>query len=315
MHILNTLAPVFLIIALGAVLTRTGRISADFEKGLNWLTFWIALPALLFYKTAASPLNYTVVGKTLATVLAGMVITIAIGYLLAFFMKMPRGQTASFVQGGYRSNLAYIGLPVIIYSFSKINGGEVSPATEATAVMVVAAATAVYNIAAVLILYDDRAVPAHRKVPLPLKLTKVMLQNPLFLSCVLGLAFSELNLGIHPAVRRTLAAVGQMALPMALLAIGAGISKTLRPSHIAPALVSSLIKVAAAPLVGYYIALWIGLGSENMRIAMILLACPTAVASYVMAQQLGADEKLAGLIIVISTVLSVFSLGAVVAMF
>jgi predicted permease len=48
--------------------------------------------------------------------------------------------------------------------------------------------------------------------------------------------------------------------------------------------------------------------------ALILLACPTAAASYVMAQQLGSDDGLAANIIMVSTVFAVPALAAIVAL-
>ena len=49
-------------------------------------------------------------------------------------------------------------------------------------------------------------------------------------------------------------------------------------------------------------------------VALILLACPTAVASYVLADQLDGDAALSAGAIVASTLLSVVSLGVVVAL-
>ena len=57
-------------------------------------------------------------------------------------------------------------------------------------------------------------------------------------------------------------------------------------------------------MVGYLVARWLGLSPIETRVALIYLACPTAAASYVMAQQLGSDDKLASSIIVVSTILA-----------
>jgi len=50
MHIVNTLGPVFFIIALGAALRNSDLLTGEFTKRLNWLSFWVGIPALLFYK-------------------------------------------------------------------------------------------------------------------------------------------------------------------------------------------------------------------------------------------------------------------------
>jgi predicted permease len=71
--------------------------------------------------------------------------------------------------------------------------------------------------------------------------------------------------------------------------------------------------VVAAPMAGLALATWLGLSQPELRMSLIFLACPTAAASYVMAQQMGADDGLAANIIVLSTVLSLPALAVIVA--
>ena len=54
MQILNILAPVFLLIALGAALQKTAFVPPDFLKEANRVTYWLGLPALLFTQLAGS---------------------------------------------------------------------------------------------------------------------------------------------------------------------------------------------------------------------------------------------------------------------
>src|SRR5690606_4317595 len=52
--IIEILAPVFVIIGLGWGLTRTGFLGPQALGDLNRLTYWIGLPAMLFYRIAAA---------------------------------------------------------------------------------------------------------------------------------------------------------------------------------------------------------------------------------------------------------------------
>jgi predicted permease len=88
---------------------------------------------------------------------------------------------------------------------------------------------------------------------------------------------------------------------------------TLR-SHARNATVAAMLKTIAAPLLGLLIAGLLGLSGTETRVALIFLACPTAAASYVMAQQLGADDGLAANIIMLSTVLAMPALAAIIAL-
>ncbi len=64
-------------------------------------------------------------------------------------------------------------------------------------------------------------------------------------------------------------------------------------------------------MIVYGLGLAAGLGSAELRIALVLASCPTAAASFVMARQMGGDEALASGSIVLSTVLSAASLAIV----
>ena len=57
MYILNSIAPIFLLIALGKLLHATGFFPDSFFKGLNKLVFWIALPALLVVRIGTADLE------------------------------------------------------------------------------------------------------------------------------------------------------------------------------------------------------------------------------------------------------------------
>jgi len=311
MHIVNTIIPVFLIIALGAQLRRGGFVSAEFVKGLNRLVYWVALPCLLFYKIATASYDYQGAGKTFLVVLAGMLGCIIAGYIVAAIMRVPAAVKGTFVQGTFRGNLLYVGLPVIIYSFA--NSGSFS-ATEAEtmAILVLVPIVPAYNIAGVLVLLAsqhrlDRHVPA--------KIFRQIITNPLILACVAGVVYSIVFPRLPVVIVRACSAVGQIALPLALLGVGAALVQGKIVGRRSFAFAASVIKIVLAPLVGFVAARLLGLGPAETRVGLLFLACPTATVSYVVAGQLGGDEQLSAAIIVISTVLSIVSLGLVVGLF
>jgi hypothetical protein len=67
-------------------------------------------------------------------------------------------------------------------------------------------------------------------------------------------------------------------------------------------------------LFGWPLARAAGLFPDEMRITLLFLACPTAAASFTLAGKLGGDEALAASSVVISTLLSVLSISAVLAL-
>ncbi|HJX14976.1 MAG TPA: hypothetical protein VJ386_04530, partial [Candidatus Deferrimicrobiaceae bacterium] len=54
---------------------------------------------------------------------------------------------------------------------------------------------------------------------------------------------------------------------------------------------------------------WMGLSGQDLRVGVIMMGCPTAVITYVMASQLKGDPDLAGTIIVLSTAASAVTIS------
>jgi malate permease and related proteins len=311
MFVIDTLAPVFLIIALGAILRRTGFLSDEVCRGANRLAYWIGLPCLLFVEIAESPLLGPAAVDTFLIAFVGTVAAIVLGYLAARAMRMPGEKVGTFVQSGFRGNLAYIALPVVLYAFSFPDGGETGKQARQLAALALGPLIPIYNVVAVIVLLASQ----HRLGrAAALRMARQIATNPLLLSCVAGLAWTYWKLPLPSVIHRTCDVMGQFALPTALITVGSTMARTRLVGGLLYPMISSLIKVAAAPAVGYVAALAMGAGPRETVVALILLACPSAVVSYVMVEQIGGDEGQAALGIVISTLLSIVSLGVVVAM-
>jgi len=311
MEIIDTVLPVFLIIAFGAVLRRKNFISSEVVGGLNHLVYWVALPALLFYKIATADYHLHQAGRTFFVVLAGTIAAVIAAYIAAFLMKMPLKSVGTFVQGSFRGNLLYVGLPIVIFSFSD-SAAVSSDQASTLAIVVMAPLVPIYNIIAVLALLGsthrlDRTVFG--------KVSRGIVTNPILLACVFGALYRFVMPPLPLVFVRSFSAVAQIALPSALLGIGATLAtEKIKGSRIY-ALASSIIKILVAPLTALAAARLLRLGPEQTKVVLILLACPAATVSYVMADQLGGDGRLAASIVLVSTVLSVLPLSLIVTVF
>jgi hypothetical protein len=128
--------------------------------------------------------------------------------------------------------------------------------------------------------------------------------NPVILSAAAGIACSLGGIPIPPVADRSLNILGDMALPLALLIIGASLSFQRlrhRPQEIAAACIFKLLVLPAA---GYFLFPFFGVPVRDAVPAVILLAAPTATVSYVMARQLHGDAEYASVVISLSTLLS-----------
>src|SRR4030067_368881 len=86
----------------------------------NMLVYYLLLPALLFYKIGTS--NFREAFNA-PLVIGGYAATVAT-FLLAVFLSRALGispaERGSFVQGAFRANLAYVGLPIVLSAVGDI---------------------------------------------------------------------------------------------------------------------------------------------------------------------------------------------------
>ena len=309
MHIINILSPVFLIIILGVLLKRTNFLSTEFVRGLNNLVYWIGLPCLMFYEIVTARYDGLAAGKTFLVTLFGMAASIIAAYLAAGPLKIPPASVGTFVQGAFRGNLMYIGLPIIFYSFAF--APDKSAMTN-TAVLVLAFLVPFYNIAAVIVLLASQ----HKIDRLIFgKVLGQVVTNPVVIATAAAFTYKAVFHSLPLSLERTASAIGDIALPLALLGIGGAIAEGQFENHRGPAFICSVIKCFLTPAIGLLFVYIFRLSSNEARIALIYLACPAAVVTYVMADQLEGDPKMAATTVLLSTLLSVFSLAAVLAIF
>ncbi len=312
-EVANVLLPIFALIALGAVLRYARFAPPQLFRETNRLVYWVSLPAFLFYQTAESQLQGAAAARIFAVLAGGMLLSILLAYLVARVMRLSRRTTSAFVQGSYRSNLAYVGLPIVLLAVAS-HGGPRTAELQALSVISIALLTPIYNFVAVFVLLAGRE---GSRDQLPQRLRELLFRlvtNPLILSCAAGLVVMALGWKIPPPIRQTLVLVGSMTTPLALLGVGAVLTFATLRAYARNASVAALIKTVAAPLLGLLVATRLGVSGAELRMALIFLACPTAVASYVMAQQLGSDDGLAGNIVVVSTLFSLPAIAAVIAL-
>ena len=290
--VLSSILPVCLLMVLGAVLSHFRFLPDPFFAQMNRLGFWVLLPTLLFCSIVKAPVATGGIGMEVGlTLCVCSVIVTLLGWLVTRMMRLPNGSARAFMQSAMRGNLAYTALPVILYTF----GTGSKPA--AIASFALAPAIPFYNFLAVLILTKKEGSHAGNLGQAAL----AILRNPLIIGCLLGLCVLKSGLRIPAYLFNAVEALGQAALPCALLALGAGLKPDRMRAAFRPAAVASALKLLAMPAIGYVLATAAGFRGDTLVITLLYLASPCAVTSYVMADQMGADKELAGSAIALST--------------
>ena len=305
--IFSTVFPVFGLILAGVILKQSRFIKEEFFTEANRLAFWVALPCLLFHKIASAELAFGKASRILAVMFISTSAVMLIAWLISRIAKMKPASGAALIHSAFRGNLAYIGLPVVMYSFQS-DGTQELKAAEAIAVICMAPIIPFYNVAAILFL---QSAGADRKLS-PAGILAASLKNPLLIACALGAAFSALRISIPAPADRALALMAQAALPITLLALGASLSpEAIRRSSL-PAGTATFLKLVICPAIAFALARAFGLGAVDARIAVCYMAAPTAVAAYVMTDQMKCDASLTGSTVVLTTILSLITFSAAI---
>jgi len=297
----NIVAPVFLIILLGYFLKRIGVINENFVEITSKFVFNVSLPAFIFMKISTLDLT--------AALDIGQIIFIYTGTLLVYFivwiiasLYIKDGRDLSvFVQGAYRSNYAIVGLAIIANLFGNEGLGKAS--------LILAFLLPLYNVLAVIIL----TVPMRKTKKLNLRNTvQEIILNPLIIAVIVALPFSYFKLELPSMLFTTGNFLADVALPLALIGIGGSlnIENIKRASTLAFS--SSMLKLIVVPVVLTFFAYLFGYRDMDLGIMFILFACPTAIVSFIMAEAMGCNSKLAGNIVVISTIGSVITISAAI---
>jgi predicted permease len=293
-NILSTIIPIFAIIFLGWFVRHKGLVPVQLLGPANRLVYYVAVPAMIFREIAAASFteqfNATLLGCTLLPVLLVFLLSFAIGSLA----RIPRAGLGTFMQSSFHGNLGYIGLAVAFYFLG--TDGFVRAGIIAGFLMLLQNSLAVVALqvcSAGCFTWRDLRFMAGRVVG-----------NPVILSALAGMVFSVSGVSVPLLIDRSLKILSGLALPLALIVIGASLSFELIRLRLSRALGAGILKLVVLPASGYFLYTWFGVAAYDYLPALILLAAPTATLTYVMATEMGGDVELAIAAISINTMLS-----------
>jgi len=295
--IAKVVLPVFLLVIVGVALKLIKIVDEPFIKVSSQFVYRVSLPVLIFMKLHDVNIDRTFDSKMIAIIIFGTILIFLMGYLLAKLFKMEPQNEGVFVQGAFRSNYAIVGLAIILRMF----GADAL----AKASFLLLFALPLYNLFGIMAL----VIPFSKSRKLNLKSTfKEITTNPLLIAVSIAILYSFLNWGLHSTIEITGNYIAQTALPLALIAIGAGLDmKSIREASVL-AFGSSILKIIVSPLLIFFIAFSWGITGTDLGILLIIFGSPTAIASFVLAAGLNGNIKLAGNIIIISTLGSIVTI-------
>jgi malonate transporter len=291
--IAGALGPIFSLILLGYGLKVYRFPGEAFWPAAEKLTYFLLLPALLVNKLALAELGNYAVGPFAGVIVAGLLLATLVLFVLKPFLGVDGPAFSSIYQGSIRFN-TYVGLAA---------AGALFHAPGSTlAALAMAVLIPLINVLCVGVLTHAAGTSG------AISVLGQLARNPLLLACVLGILLNVSGLRLPLGSALVLDILARAALPLGLLAVGAGLQLDGVRAQGRALLVSSAFKLLIMPALIAGLALAMGLNALEMAVLVLFAALPGATSSYILARQLGGDAPLMAAIITTETAASMVTL-------
>ena len=298
---ISVIAPLGAVIALGWVLRVLGIVSIQTFREDNRILFWLSIPALLLRLTAKAHIS---AGENLNLFLAvhvSFVVFPMIAFLAGYLFREEKNRLAISTMVSIRSNQVFMGIPAISIAMG-------SQGLEAISVFLAMSLIGyhIFSISSSQLVLSGGL--SFRSL---LDTTRKVLKNPMVLACLCGVGLSAAGIHEFPQpLDTTLKVLGDIGTGLALLSLGAGLDFTGVFSTLQRTWRDAFIKLVLHPAFVLMLFSFWPVERTMMQAVLMATAMPVAVNSLVVAQGMGMDDRYAGELIAVTTLLSMGTLPA-----
>lgn len=299
--ILAITTPIFLLIAVGYLFTRTGLVTREQVAGMGRFVITLALPALVLKALTERPLHEVFERNYLLAYGLGSLAVFALGFLFARLLRRDSvSGSAISALGMSMSNSGFIGYPVVVM--------VVGP----TAAVGLAMGMLVEN----LLMFPLGLILAEAGEQLGgglraalLGTARRLLSNPLIIGISLGLVLALLDIRLPLVLQKAVDMLAQASAPVALFVIGGSLVGLKAGGLIGDVLQVSLGKLILHPLAVLLCFLWLPVADLRLQMAGVLFACSPMMSIYpIVGQRFGLQGRCAAALLG-ATVLSFISIS------
>lgn len=293
--VIGELLPVFLLIALGWGVRAGGIITPEAFGQVNRFGYFVLYPAFLFTLSSTADLRAGEAGPFVAGLILGFMILFALTMLLLPLFKAEGPAFTSVVQGSVRWN-----------GFMLLAAAMQLYGPEGPHLIAIAFGPLVLFVNTVCVIVLARWGAA--KATSFRAILDQIIANPLILGCAAGLTAQAFNVRDFGFASDAISLLGQAAMPIALVCVGAGLDfRALRAARVKVA-VATFIKLIVAPVVMYGAAVLCGASPLAAAVAAGVGSTPTAAAGYTLAREMGGDPQLMAAIITATTLIAAITM-------
>lgn len=276
---------------------KLGWMDEVFAAKMNKFVFLVPLPVLLFEQLATVDFSEVWDIKFILFCFVVTAISITISTVISLLWK-DRSIKGEFIQATYRSSAALLGIAFI----QNIYG------TVGMAPLMIIGSVPLYNVMAVVVLSFFKPGNNSFDKVLVKKTLKGIVTNPIIIGIVAGFVWSALKLPMSLILHKTVSSIGATATPMGLMSMGATFEMKKATSKMKPTLVAVFMKLIGFCAIFLPVAAMLGFRNEQLIAILVMLGSATTVSSFVMARNMGHEGTLSSGVIMMTTLLSAFTL-------
>lgn len=292
---LCVVAPMTILMVLGAGVRKGGLIDRPTMRKVDVLTFRLFMPVLLFKNIYETDLSRDFDLRELIFTIVGLAAVFCLALFLPPRLVKDRAQAASLGQAVIRSNYILFGISVAESIYGE---GNVGPVALLGAIVVPAT-----NAMAVVILELGRSGSAK-----PGRICLSILKNPMVIAALAAFAVLALPWQLPEILWSLIKDIAGVTTTISFISLGISLDLGETRANRRPLLYGILLRMVVVPLIFLPLSVLLGFRGPTLCALMVLFAAPTAVASYPMAVAMGADGQLAGQLVCLTTVTSVFTM-------
>lgn len=289
---LNTVVPLFLLMMLGYFLKRIKLMPESILTQLNKLVFNVFLAASLFYNIYTTKLEDAWSTNAVVYIVVSVVLIFLLLLLIVPRFEKDKRKASVMIQSVYRSNIIVLGIPIVNELCGEGNGGLMS--------IIIALVIPMYNIISIFIF----AFMGEDKPKISATLLKIA-KNPLIIGSLLGILFITTGLKLPYILEKSVSSVASVSTPLALIVLGGFFDFKKLSGNVKQLVFSISARLVFVPLIFLGTAVFLGFRDSDLITMLATFCSPSAVTSFTMAKQMGADADLAAQTVVLGTLFSI----------
>lgn len=291
----NAVIPTAIYLIIGMILRASKVLGDRTVKKFTHVIFISLYPFMMFDNLYNKNIGENLDVKLIVYAVCFTFFQIFISWFFVCRIEPYNYHRGTMIQALFRSNYVLMGLPIAINLLGKDNVAPIA--------VVLLFIVPIYNAGAVVIFERFRG----GKVNLRDMFIHI-LTNPIIEGGIAALVFMVFRIKLPDVIYGTITTLSDCTSPIALMLLGAGLSFGAFKSDRRRIAICASGKLLVFPALGIAGAVLLGFQNADLIAITLMVATPVALASYAMASSMGGNGRLAGELVVITTVLACFTI-------